>query len=118
MKPEAIAALGQLNERLRQHLLQLEAESPSVPALSSQQVADLFDALLQAPAYLRRAAGDGAGGPEAAEAIAEFRRHFAKLQSLLPAIQMGLLAEKIRLEGERRHLRAAARWAQASKDSL
>jgi len=112
--PDALLRLRQMNELLRQHLSLANAESA---APSSGQIAELFATLLQAPAILREVSRTSAD-PMMQSQVAEFRCHFAQMQKLLPTLQTLLLAERARLEAERRHVRAAAEWARASRETF
>ncbi len=50
--------------------------------------------------------------------ISEFHRHLEQMKTALPHLHSRLLAERARLELERRHLNAATHWAEASKGTL
>jgi hypothetical protein len=47
-----------------------------------------------------------------------YYENLEQLREVLPALHARLLAERTQLERERRHLRAASGWAQASKETL
>jgi hypothetical protein len=118
MRTGALENLKRVNQRLRDRLSQFDMESPPSVGLSAGQVAEMFAVLLQAADVLQSAPECGSIDREMSEQISEYRSHINRLQHWLPTIQTVLLAERAGLEAERKHLLAAAGWAQASKDSL
>ena len=109
--------LRETNRRLRA-LLEAVAPGGTEPvATTSGQLARLLTELLQVGEWLRDRPAPGTD-PQLDEELIEYRGHMERLQSLLPALQTGLLAERARLEAERKHLQSAAAWASAGKKTI
>ena len=115
--PDALETLRQVNDNLRSALIRLRPERKHCSTIRVQDFSDLLSQLLRAAECLRHPTA-----PKAALALEEesfeYRSNLEKLRHFLPDLHGRLLAEKSRLENAKKHVAAAAAWAQASKKSL
>jgi len=98
------------------HELLPQASENTPHAATPQQMSDLLSQLMLAGQRLRALPAQRDGKLE--QEISEYRQEVERLRSLLPSIQVSLLAERARLERERERLNGAAAWAQASLQTL
>ena len=98
------------------HELLPQASENTPHAATPQQMSDLLSQLMLAGQRLHALPAQRDGKLE--QEISEYRQEVERLRSLLPSIQVSLLAERARLERERERLNGAAAWAQASLQTL
>jgi O-succinylbenzoate synthase len=112
-----------LDHTLREANLQIQQVLRALAHPVAGPIAVDADMLVHLLARLQEAGEKLAGAPPrdggvyTAELDA-YRDNLQQLREVLPALHVRLLAERAQLEQERRHLGAASRWAQASKETL
>jgi hypothetical protein len=117
LAPEVLSrSLRQTNDRLRA-LLDSFASAPA-PTWASAQITTLLAELRQAGDWLREGIPQAEFDIELNTEIECYRRNIERLRDILPLIHRQLLAERARLATERERIEAAAKWAQASQQSL
>jgi hypothetical protein len=117
-KPEDnLAILRAANKHLRLVLIRLRPEQQHCSSIKPEDLSDLRTEIQRAADCVQGASL----APQASELrneSLEYRRNLEQLKHLLPDLQIRLLAEKSRLEGEKKHVAAAAAWAGASATVL
>jgi hypothetical protein len=106
------------NDRVRGLLNRLQRAEDTGALVKRQDFDSLLGEVTQAAAWLRQLSPQSANDVELAREISDYRNSLEHLQRRLPAIRSRLLAEKVRLEGTRCHLKAALAWADASQGTL
>ena len=115
MPRDAIETLRRVNHDLRSALLRLRPERRHCSRITPQDFSEILTQLLRASECLvqRRAESEALAFEKEAR---DYRCNLEALKHFLPDLHMRLLAEKARLETARRHVAAAAAWAQAGKN--
>jgi hypothetical protein len=118
MADAALETLREANRLLREALVRFRPERRRYAHIAPQELSALLDELLKASESLRLAPGAEATSEAVAHELHEYRKNLQELKRFLPALHVGLLVERSRLETERSHIRAATAWAGANRKTL
>ena len=109
--------LRETNQRLH---FWIERVAPGQAAVAAPEpMAGLLSELLRVGASLRQEPISAKGNnPVLDGELEKYRCNVERLRDILPAIHDQLLAERASLEAQRTRVRAAAEWANASRQTL
>lgn len=108
-------SLQDANGKMRQMLAMLVLQDSGPLQVTAGDLSDLLSAIQYASHQLESHT-DSVNTAESE--LSEFHRHLEQMKTALPHLHSRLLAERARLELERRHLNAVAHWAETSKGTL
>jgi len=108
-------SLQDANGKMRQMLGMLVLQDSGPLQVSAGDLSELLSSIQYASHEL---ASHEDGAKAAKSELSEFHRNLEQLKVALPHLHSRLLAERARLELQRRHLNAASHWAEASKGTL
>jgi len=114
MQTSALEHLQSANRKLRTIFLRIRSSGGAV-ALSGAELAELRADMRCVSAALRR---HGLRDPELDAEIAVYGDQLEVLRQVLPTMKTALLVEKARLDVHREHVKAAADWARARRQTL
>ena len=112
-----LAILRAVNKHLRLVLIRLRPEQQHCSSIKPEDFSDLRSEIQRAASCVQ-GVSLAFQAPELRSESLEYRRNLEQVKQLLPDLQIRLLAEKSRLEGEKEHVAAAAAWAGASATVL
>ena len=108
-------SLQDANGKMRQILAMLVLQDSGPLQVTAGELSDLLLIIQHASHQLESHEHDTkVAKPE----LSEFHRNLEQLKLALPHLHSRLLAERARLELQRRHLNAASKWAETSKGTL
>src|SRR5512135_3569280 len=108
-------SLHDANGKMRQMLAMLVLQDAGPLQVTAGDLSDLLSAIQYASHQLE---SHEDSAKTAKSEISEFQRNLEQMKIALPYLHSRLLAERARLELQRRHLNAAAQWAETSKGTL
>ena len=113
-----MATLRQINEDLRTALLRLLPEHRHCSTLKPQDFSHVLSHLLRARECLCASTVLSQASSELEKEKLRYRGHLETLNTLLPDVQLRLLAERSRIETAQGQLTATSAWLQASRKTL
>ena len=116
MAAGSIDTLRLTNGRVRELTRRIQSGARG-PRARHEDFVSLLDEVTRAAVWLARVPTEDSDA-EWAKEVSDYRSTLEQLRQVLPEIQSRLLAERIRLEANHKHLSAATAWAHASKSTI